>query len=122
MVITTPQKHSRIDLALKLKKNRILKWLLNLEQSDIEITEEELQKRLNEITYKNFARLIMINHYFKQIPNSMKSCIDNVIAVKDDTAEFNKRFNDFKNLFETNVEFQELNQYILVNIVQDTLR
>lgn len=118
----TKERHSlNADLKAKLQKIHIMKWLLNIENQDVNLSEQELQERIDKIANKNFARLTMLNHYLKQMPDVVKNDINSLLSVKKNEREYNRRYNAFKNNFETNLEYKELEQYIMVNITQDAI-
>lgn len=121
MITDNLQKHSPEDLALKLEKIETMKWLLNLEDSDIDVSEEELQNKIDNIACKNYLKLFVIKQYYDLIPNTMRACINNIIASNNDKIKYKSCLNLFKKKFQTNQEFIELDQYISLSIAHGVI-
>ncbi len=105
------------NLQLKLKKIKIMKWILDLEKHDIDISEAELQKQIDQIAYKNFTFIPVLISHFEKLPQIMRNAFDKLVYCKDKSS-YDQVYRQFLKDLEQNNEYQEYNMYLLTDIAR----
>lgn len=108
-------------LQLKLEKIEVMKWLLNLEEQDIDISQVELQKQIDEIAYENFTFLPVLISHFDLLPPKMQISFDKFLLCRDNNS-YSQCFKQFSKYVEENKEYQEYSMYLLTDIARYSTR
>lgn len=100
------------SLAVKLEKIFVIKWLLELENREIELTENMLQEMLDIKLNRNFAGLVPLVSYLQTIPQFILKNFYDIIDKKFKTGSYNEFYNNFKDNLRYNDEYKNFNQFI----------
>lgn len=110
------------NLALKFKRIVTMKWLMGLNKSTEEFTEQYLQKQLNKSAFKNFSHLIMFYHYILKMPECVKQSAEQLIFNQHDTTLCKKYYRRYLKSFKTNKKFIEYDYMIIFNRMDEALK
>lgn len=110
------------ELALRCKRIKTMKWLINLENSTEEFIEQDLQDRLNLIASKNFSYLIVFYEYIFKMPTSIRNIIEQMVTNKTNTASFRKFYHLYLKSFKTNNQFINYDYMVNCNLAEEVLR
>ena len=94
------------SLAVKLEKIFVIKWLLELENREIELTENMLQEMLDIKLNRNFAGLVPLVSYLQTIPQFILKNFYDIIDKKFKTGSYNEFYNNFKDNLRYNDEYK----------------
>lgn len=120
-MIPKASKNSATNLSFMIEKFSIMKSLLNLENSDIDMTERQLQKSLDEIANSNLINLVMIERYLSRIPKILTKRIKQIISVIDDKNKYVTQFKKYKNALENDATAKNFYNYIIITMYKDTI-
>ena len=105
--------YAEIDsVETKLEKMNVMKYLLGLENKDIEVNEETLSEKLNLILNRNFAALIPLNEYFRLTPKEMEADFSKIIAAVEKPAIYTELYKKFKEDLKKNPRYNKFSKYI----------
>lgn len=96
----------------RLEKIYVMKWLLDLEDKDIEITEPDLHKMLDLKLDRNFAGLIPLISYLQKIPKFILEDFSEIISQKDNYNSYNELYNNFKYKLINKTNYKKFNCFI----------
>ena len=96
----------------RLEKIYVMKWLLDLEDKDIEITEPDLHKMLDLKLDRNFAGLVTLISYLQKTPNFILEDFSEIISQKDNNTSYNELYNNFKYNLINKINYKEFNYFI----------
>ena len=96
----------------RLEKIYVMKWLLDLEDKDIEITEPNLHKMLDLKLDRNFAGLIPLISYLQKIPKFILEDFFDIISQKDNYNSYNELYNNFKYKLINKTNYKNFNYFI----------
>ncbi len=96
----------------RLEKIYVMKWLLDLEDKDIEITEPDLHKMLDLKLDRNFAGLVTLISYLQKTPNFILEDFSEIISQKDNNTSYNELYNNFKYNLGNKPNYKKFNYFI----------
>ena len=104
--------HNVQNFETRLEKIYVMKWLLDLEDKDIEITEPDLHKMLDLKLDRNFAGLIPLISYLQKIPQFILKDFFDIISQKDNYNSYNELYNNFKYKLINKTNYKNFNYFI----------
>lgn len=110
------------NLALKFKRIETMKWLIDLEKSNEEFTEQYLQEQLNQSAFRNFPHLIMFYHYILKMPECVKQSAEQVIFNRNNATLCKKYYRQYLRNFKTNKKFIDYDYMIIFNRIDEALK
>jgi len=110
------------NLIVKLKRIKIMKWLLDLEENEENFTEQYLYSKLNEITSEKFSYLVMFHYYILKMPKSVNDSIKIITKYKNNLYKYKKYYKLYLKNYRDNTEFIEYNYLINLNIFEEILK
>lgn len=96
----------------RLEKIFVMKWLLDLENKKIELTENMLQEMLDIKLNRNFAGLVPLISYLQNIPKFLLKNFSEIISQKGDNISYNELYNNFKYNLINKPDYKKFNYFI----------
>lgn len=121
MTLSLLEHPANLSLQNKLDKINVMKWLLNLKNSDKEFSELDLQKQIDEISCKNFTRLTVLNHLCSSLPKTMQAFFSKIYAKRNIPGMYIEMCLEYDENLENLPEFRDFNEYLFYNIAKETL-
>ena len=100
------------EFSMQFKKIKIIKWLLDLEDSECEFVLTDLEKQVNDLCFQNFNELMAFQYYLTQIPKKMKGEINKIVDSYHNKRECRKLYFQYLKDLKENTDYKEYEFFI----------